>query len=197
MDALKRCDAVVAVQPFGRSASLELGWAAGAGKFTVLLLSDGEPELMVKMCNRICLGLGEVLLALQEYKRIAAAEAAGGAEELEAENARLRAELVKIYDAVGSEKVSCPRCGGKWFVPKQFWGDPRFDCPHCEAAKGDENICGFCGKPGADKMPHPIRWPGEQSAGTERVHTECEQEECKRAHAALSDAEREAFLRTV
>ncbi len=68
IDALLWCDAVVAVQPFGRSASLELGWAAGAGKFTVLLLSEGEPELMVKMCDRICLGLGEVLLALQEYE---------------------------------------------------------------------------------------------------------------------------------
>lgn len=67
-DALKWCDAVVAVQPFGRSASLELGWACGAGKFTVLLLDDGEPELMVKMCCRICLGLGEVLLALQEHE---------------------------------------------------------------------------------------------------------------------------------
>lgn len=65
-DALNWCDAVVAVQPFGRSASLGLGYAAGAGKFTVLLLSSGEPELMVKMCDRICCGLGEVLLALQD-----------------------------------------------------------------------------------------------------------------------------------
>ena len=74
MDALRWCDAVVAVQPFGRSASLELGWAAGAGKFTVLLLADGEPELMVKMCDRICLGLGDVMLALQEYEDAREAE---------------------------------------------------------------------------------------------------------------------------
>ncbi len=64
MDALKWCEAVVAVQPFGRSASLELGWACGAGKLTLLLLSKGEPELMVKMCDHICLDLDEVLEAL-------------------------------------------------------------------------------------------------------------------------------------
>jgi len=46
----------------------------------------------------------------------------------------------------------------------------------------ERDICGFCGEPGADKMPHPIRWPGEQSAGTEFVHAECEQEECRQAH---------------
>lgn len=60
-----------------------------------------------------------------------------------------------------------------------------------------EDICGFCGEPGADKMPHPIGWPGEQSAGTELVHAECEQEECKRAHALLSDNERRHFLKTL
>lgn len=58
-----------------------------------------------------------------------------------------------------------------------------------------EDICGFCGLPGADKMPHPIRWPGEESAGTELVHAECESIECKRAHARLTDRQREEFLR--
>jgi len=61
MEALKWCDAVVAVQPFGRSASLELGWACGVGKTTILLLADGEPELMVKMCDHICITVDEVL----------------------------------------------------------------------------------------------------------------------------------------
>jgi len=64
MNALQQCDAVVAVQPFGRSASLELGWAVGAGKLTVLLLAEGEPELMVKMCDHICINTEEVLDAL-------------------------------------------------------------------------------------------------------------------------------------
>jgi len=64
MDALRWCEAVVAVQPFGRSAFLELGWAVGAGKLTILLLAEGEPELMVKMCDHICVGTGEVLATL-------------------------------------------------------------------------------------------------------------------------------------
>lgn len=60
-----------------------------------------------------------------------------------------------------------------------------------------EDICGFCGKPGADKIPHPVRWPGEQNAGTEFVHSECENEECGRAHALLTDKQREGFLRGI
>jgi hypothetical protein len=27
--------------------------------------------------------------------------------------------------------------------------------------KEGEDICGLCGKPGADKYKHPVRWPGE------------------------------------
>jgi len=57
-----------------------------------------------------------------------------------------------------------------------------------------EDICGFCGQPGADKFPHPVLWPGEQSAGTPLVHAECEDAECKRVHAALTDRERKDFL---
>ena len=60
-----------------------------------------------------------------------------------------------------------------------------------------EDICGFCGLPGADKFPHPVRWPGEKSAGTELVHAECENEECRRAHALLSDKQRANFLRAL
>lgn len=63
--------------------------------------------------------------------------------------------------------------------------------------KPDEDICGFCGREGADKMPHPVRWPGEESAGTEFIHAECESEECRRAHAALTDQQRRAFLKTL
>lgn len=61
----------------------------------------------------------------------------------------------------------------------------------------EEGICGFCGLPGADKLPHPVRWPGENSAGTELVHADCENEECRRAHALLSDVQRQNFLRTL
>jgi hypothetical protein len=65
------------------------------------------------------------------------------------------------------------------------------------ADANDEDICGFCGKPGADKIPHPVLRPGENRAGTELVHAECENEECNRAHSLLSDKQREEFLRNI
>jgi hypothetical protein len=69
MAALRGCDALVMVQPCGRSAALELGWAAGAGKATVVLLADGEPELMLKMADHFCLDVFEVLATLEEIDR--------------------------------------------------------------------------------------------------------------------------------
>ena len=59
-DAMKWADVFVGVMPFGRSASIEMGWASGQGKKTILLLSDGEPELMVKCFDHICLDVFEV-----------------------------------------------------------------------------------------------------------------------------------------
>ena len=60
-----------------------------------------------------------------------------------------------------------------------------------------DDVCGFCGLGGADKIPHPVRWPGEESAGTDLVHAECEDSECGRAHAALSDEQRRRFLASI
>lgn len=54
MGALRWCDTCVLVLPCGRSAHLEAGWAAGAGKLTVGLLSEGEPDLMWKMLDHLC-----------------------------------------------------------------------------------------------------------------------------------------------
>ena len=62
---MEAADTFVGVMPFGRSASLEMGWAAGKRKETILLLSDGEPELMVKMLDHICCDIGEVLSILK------------------------------------------------------------------------------------------------------------------------------------
>jgi len=60
-NAMKCADAFVLVLPCGRSAHLELGWAVGAGKQTLILTRDGEePELMAKMCDHICVSLDEV-----------------------------------------------------------------------------------------------------------------------------------------
>jgi len=57
-------DIFVGVQPFGRSASMEMGWAAGQNKLTILLLENGEPELMVKMFDHICCSRKELINVL-------------------------------------------------------------------------------------------------------------------------------------
>lgn len=64
MDALKACDACVLVLPCGRSAHLELGYAVGANKLTVVLLAKGEPEMMYRMVDHLCLSLDEVVAVL-------------------------------------------------------------------------------------------------------------------------------------
>jgi nucleoside 2-deoxyribosyltransferase len=69
MDALRACDVCVYVLPCGRSASLELGWACGAGKFTIALLADAEPELMIKMCDYICKDIEEVIGCVRLIER--------------------------------------------------------------------------------------------------------------------------------
>lgn len=50
-DAMKWAELFVLVMPCGRSAHLEAGWAIGQGKPTIILLSDGEPELMYRMAT--------------------------------------------------------------------------------------------------------------------------------------------------
>lgn len=54
MDALRRCDACILVNPCGQSAHAELGWAAGAGKLTAAWCPEiREPDLMLKMAGHI------------------------------------------------------------------------------------------------------------------------------------------------
>lgn len=65
--ALESADAVVLVMPCGRSAHLELGFGAGQGKLTVILLTESEPELMYKMADRLVTSVDEVLTVLEEY----------------------------------------------------------------------------------------------------------------------------------
>ena len=38
----------------------------------------------------------------------------------------------------------------------------------------DPDVCGLCGEPGADKIPHPHYWPTETRPDTEFVHATCE-----------------------
>jgi hypothetical protein len=63
--------------------------------------------------------------------------------------------------------------------------------------EAEEDICGLCGEPGADKFAHPAHWPGERVPDEKLVHKACENEECRRAYAALSDKERREFLRRI
>lgn len=78
-DAMKLADACVLVLPCGRSAHLEAGWFAGAGKPCWIMLEDPaaavrlEPELMYKMATCIVVGPRGVLEAVE------AAEKARGA----------------------------------------------------------------------------------------------------------------------
>lgn len=54
MDALRRADACILVNPCGQSAHAELGWAAGAGKLTAAWCPEiREPDLMLKMADYI------------------------------------------------------------------------------------------------------------------------------------------------
>lgn len=66
MTALRESDACALVLPCNRSAHLEAGYAIGAGKPTVILLQNGEPELMYKMTPYICLSISEVVEAFED-----------------------------------------------------------------------------------------------------------------------------------
>ncbi len=55
-------DTCVMLQPCGRSAALELGWAIGAGKPTAVLMADGqEPELMIRLATLLTTSVAELL----------------------------------------------------------------------------------------------------------------------------------------
>jgi hypothetical protein len=76
MTALRAADATVLVLPCSRSAHLELGWAAGAGQQTIVLLDNpmSEPELMYLACSRICVTLDEVVEELAACVSVGARE---------------------------------------------------------------------------------------------------------------------------
>lgn len=62
MGNLQSSDACVMVTPCGVSASLELGWASGAGLHTAILMtSEGHPEVMFKMADHMATSLEELV----------------------------------------------------------------------------------------------------------------------------------------
>lgn len=67
MTALREADACVYVMPCGVSASLEAGWACGAGKLVIVYVPGlREPELMVKMADLVTEELSVVRQKLRE-----------------------------------------------------------------------------------------------------------------------------------
>lgn len=71
MKALRACDACVLVAPAGPSTHLEMGFAVGAGKMSIVLLDDDkpqEPDLMYAMCGLITHSIPRVVQALAEVR---------------------------------------------------------------------------------------------------------------------------------
>lgn len=69
------CDTCVLVLPCGRSAHLELGYAAGAGKQSFVLLSPDnfEPELMYLLNTALVTSLEELGATLDQFAQAEAA----------------------------------------------------------------------------------------------------------------------------
>lgn len=70
MDALKACEVCVMVMPCGMSASLETGWAKGAGKPTFVYVPElREPDLMVKLADLVTDNL-DTIRALLRFETV-------------------------------------------------------------------------------------------------------------------------------
>ena len=67
MSNLRDCDICVYVMPCGVSASLEAGWACGAGKLVIVYVPGlREPDLMVKMAHLVTADLSAVRQRIRE-----------------------------------------------------------------------------------------------------------------------------------
>lgn len=69
-EAMEWCDTIVAVEPFGKSGSFELGWCQGKGKKTILHFPPGvkaePPELMFARTDFITADILELHGALEK-----------------------------------------------------------------------------------------------------------------------------------
>lgn len=67
-DAMKWADTCIFLMPCGNSASMELGYMAGAGKKTIVHFPESHttPDLMVKMATHITTNFTELYRALAE-----------------------------------------------------------------------------------------------------------------------------------
>jgi hypothetical protein len=104
MNALKRATHVVLLQPSGRSAALEMGYACGAGKHTAVLLAEGqEPELMLKMADLLTPSVEAVVGWLRATTVPGRLRQLSGAGTPPAEPLR-----------VGGGFSTCPKCGEEY-----------------------------------------------------------------------------------
>lgn len=70
MTALRTCEMCILVLPCGRSAHLEMGFAVGNGKATIIYHPPGiqeEPELMYKMCRASVISEDALRWAIADY----------------------------------------------------------------------------------------------------------------------------------
>lgn len=72
--AMEWADTFICLLPCGRSAHLELGWACGRGKRTIVYIpadltkeTGFEPELMYLCANKICVEPAELAAALGDF----------------------------------------------------------------------------------------------------------------------------------
>jgi len=136
-DAMKWADTVVMLQPCGRSAALELGWAIGAGKHTLVLMDDGqEPELMIRLADHLAANLDELLTMVRELPPSPPAERPGAVEP----------EVPKGEAGPGADPsetdVDDPRVPG-YFPIASAPAHPQAEGKHCPHDTGDGE-CADC-----------------------------------------------------
>ena len=142
MTALCEADATVLVLPCGRSAHLELGYAVGDGKHTIVLLDDpiSEPELMYLMCSAICVSVAEVVAKLADLARRFAMRIyiATGFAKAKALAIPAAERLEKAGIGITCkwwEPTPCPECGGNGTGPDRIDGDGdvyQSECGTCD-----------------------------------------------------------------
>jgi hypothetical protein len=129
------CDALVLLMPAGRSASLELGWAIGAGKRSVVLWDQKlEPELMMGLADEIVLSLEELLYVLvevsaEERLRLAMVDA-------ERERRMLHRAAARVARQASRRAA----------LGRDFGLEERREASE-QASKVEGSLCQFCGQP--------------------------------------------------
>jgi len=188
MDALRGCEVCVYVMPCGPSASMEMGWAVGAGKRVVVYIPGvREPDLMVKMAHLVTDSIEQVRQFVaapapeptrgdfpQHWPREivdACQDAAQQAPEDRSFFARTIKYLSDEYLRLQSERAPEPRLGeqatGQGDAILNWW-EGRTKCPHPETASGLAMDCLPCLRE-LVRAAHPGPSPEARIAELERL----------------------------